>query len=109
MKTKQLGLVLGISRQRNWWNRQSCRRTTEELATRNFKQRKRRSKCRHMSAQKAQDDMYVVQRGHRIVRRFTDARFVKLFLLGVRSELSEYAIVKDGIRVTAPDFVRSTT
>lgn len=34
MKTKELGHVLGISGQRNWWNSQTNRRITEERAVR---------------------------------------------------------------------------
>lgn len=32
MKTNLLGHVLGISKQRQWWNRQTSRRSTEEMA-----------------------------------------------------------------------------
>ena len=38
MNTRQLGQVLGISKQRDWWNRQTYRRSTEEQAAANIQQ-----------------------------------------------------------------------
>ena len=32
MNTKEVGKVLGISKHRDWWNRQSARRVTEHSA-----------------------------------------------------------------------------
>ena len=42
MKTQQLGQVLGISKQRNWWNRQSCRRITEGQARESIRRSEQR-------------------------------------------------------------------
>ena len=44
MKTDQLGQVLGISKQREWWNRQTYRRSTEETAAANIDQTIRRNR-----------------------------------------------------------------
>ena len=46
MKTEKIGQVLGITKQRKWWNRQTNRRSTEEMAARSIKQSKIRSLSR---------------------------------------------------------------
>lgn len=44
MKNDQLGQVLGISKQREWWNRQTYRRSTEEKAAAIIDQTKHRNR-----------------------------------------------------------------